>query len=328
MESSKSKVLLFLKGYAMGAADVVPGVSGGTIAFITGIYETLLESISKFDKSIFSKWKNEGFKAVWQHINGSFLSILLLGIATSLISLAKLVEYLLAHHPIPVWSFFFGLVLASVWLVGRTVEKWNLQTISALIFGTIVAYGITILPPFADSSNLVYIFFCGSLAICAMILPGISGSFILILLGAYSTVLGAISNLISGILKTDSALIFTNGSIIAVFAIGCVVGLLSFSRLLNYLFKKSKTIVIAVLTGFLIGSLNKIWPWKKTLTSFIKHAGEANEELVPLTQQNISPQTFTTLHHTNNELGVAITFLLVGITLLIVLDQFKIEEKA
>lgn len=311
----------------MGAADVVPGVSGGTIAFITGIYETLLESISKIDKSLFSKWKNDGFKAVWQHINGSFLIVLLFGIATSLVSLAKLVEYLLHAHPIQVWSFFFGLVIASVWLVGRSVEKWNMKTITALLIGTAIAYTITILPPFADSSNLFYILFCGSLAICAMILPGISGSFILILLGAYQTVLGALSSFISAVFEFNTTAIISNGSIVTVFALGCIIGLLSFSKLLNYLFKKSKNIVIAVLTGFLIGSLNKIWPWKETLTSFIKHAGEANEEIVPLTQKNISPAVFEELYTSDACTMQAVIFLCIGMALLVILDKFRVTKE-
>jgi len=327
MQKSKSQILLFFKGFAMGAADVVPGVSGGTIAFITGIYETLLESISKFNRSLFSTWKSDGFRAVWNHVNGSFLTILLLGIGTSLVSLAKLVEYLLLNHPIPVWSFFFGLVLASVWLVGKTVEKWNLKTIFALILGAAIAYAITILPPFAESSNLLYIFFCGSLAICAMILPGISGSFILILLGAYLTVLGALSDLTTAIAKLDFAVIASNGTIIGIFMLGCIVGILSFSRLLNYLFKKSKNTVIAVLTGFLIGSLNKIWPWKQTITFFFKHEGEINEEIVPLTQKNLSPEAYEVFIKESSMLWQAILFMLIGISILVILDRFKAEDK-
>lgn len=323
----KSKLLLFLKGFAMGAADVVPGVSGGTIAFITGIYETLLESISKIDKHLFSKWRNEGFKSVWQHINGPFLSVLILGIGTSLVTLAKLVNFLLNNHPIQVWSFFFGLVLASIWLVGKTVDKWNIKTIAALIIGAIVAYTITVLPPFADSSNLLYIFFCGTIAICAMILPGISGSFILLLLGTYATVLSAISDLMSALKDFNLASIISNGSILGIFAIGCLIGLLSFSKVLNYLFKHSKNIVIALLTGFLIGSLNKIWPWKETLTSFIKHAGEENEEIVPLTQRNITPSIYEKINHMEPYVTQSIIFLLIGILILVVLDRFKVEEK-
>ncbi|MFK8039643.1 MAG: DUF368 domain-containing protein [Crocinitomicaceae bacterium] len=323
----KSRVLLFLKGFAMGAADVVPGVSGGTIAFITGIYETLLESISKIDRQLFSKWKNEGFKAVWKHINGPFLSVLILGIATSLITLAKLVTILLENHPIQVWSFFFGLVLASIWLVGKTVEKWDTKSIFGLIIGAIVAYSVTILPPFADSSNLLYIFFCGTIAICAMILPGVSGAFILLLLGAYGAVIGAISNLLSAIKDFDTTAILSNGSILAVFALGCLVGLLSFSKLLNYLFKKSKNVVIAVLTGFLIGSLNKIWPWKETLTFFVKHKGEINEEKVPLTQRNIGPELYEKITELDPYVIQSIIFLMIGVLLLVILDRFKVEEK-
>lgn len=310
----------------MGAADVVPGVSGGTIAFITGIYETLLESISKIDKQLFSKWKNEGFKSVWQHINGPFLSVLILGIGTSLITLAKLVTFLLKNHPIQVWSFFFGLVLASIWLVGKTVEKWDSKRIIALIIGAILAFIITILPPFADSSNLLYIFFCGTIAICAMILPGVSGSFILLLLGTYTTVLGAISDLLSSIKDFNLATILSNGSIIGVFAVGCLIGLLSFSRVLNYLFKRSKNIVIAVLTGFLIGSLNKIWPWKETLTSFVKHAGEDNKEIVPLTQRNISPALYEQINELDPYIFQSLLFLVLGVLILVVLDRFKVEE--
>lgn len=322
----KNRVVLFLKGCAMGAADVVPGVSGGTIAFITGIYETLLESISKIDKSIFSRWKNEGFKSVWKHVNGPFLLTLILGIGTSLLSLSKLVTFLLKNHPIQVWSFFFGLVLASIWLVGKTVDKWNAKTIIALVLGAIVAYLITILPPLGDSGNLLYIFFCGTIAICAMILPGVSGSFILLLLGAYATVLAAASDLLSSVKALDMAAIFANGTILGVFAFGCLVGLLSFSRLLNYLFKKAKNIVIAILTGFLIGSLNKIWPWKQTLTSFIKHAGEENEEIVPLTQKNIGPAAYEIINDLNPFLTQAIIFGLIGILILVILDRFKVEE--
>ncbi|MFD1553496.1 DUF368 domain-containing protein [Putridiphycobacter roseus] len=326
MGKSKSKVTLFLKGCAMGAADVVPGVSGGTIAFITGIYEELLESISNLNLSLFKTIKKNGIKAAWQQINGNFLLVLLLGIGTSLLTLAKVVSYLLEHHEIPLWSFFFGLVLGSVWLVGKQVERWDIKTIAALIIGTAVAYYITILPPFTESHNLWYIFICGCIAICAMILPGVSGSFILVLLGAYATILESLSNLLSGLKAMSTEIIMANGSVIMVFALGCIVGLISFSRFLNYLFKRSKNVVIAVLTGFLIGSLNKIWPWKETITTFTKHAGEPNEKIIPLLQKNISPQQFEINHATSPELMLVITMFLVGILILIVLDRFAPKE--
>jgi len=306
----------------MGSADVVPGVSGGTIAFITGIYEELLESISKINFSVLKTLKNDGLKTAWHQINGNFLAVLLLGIITSFLTLAKLVDFLLHDYPIQIWSFFFGLVLASVWLVGKSIKIWNFTTIIALILGTVVAYYITILPPFTDSQNLLYIFICGAIAICAMILPGISGSFILVLLGAYGTVMGSISDLLSAIKAGEWGLVFSNGLILAVFALGCLIGLLSFSKLLNYLFKKAKTIVLAVLTGFLIGSLNKIWPWKETLEVYIKHKGEANEEIIPLVERNITPSQFENLPLSSDSfLLPAIGLFLVGLAVLIVLDR-------
>ncbi len=306
----------------MGSADVVPGVSGGTIAFITGIYEELLESISSINFGLLKTFRQEGLKAAWKKMNGTFLSVLLLGIITSFLTLAKVITFLLEQYPIQLWSFFFGLVLASVWLVGKTIEYWNLKTIIALVVGTITAYLITILPPFTDSQNLLYIFICGSIAICAMILPGISGSFILVLLGAYTAVIGSVSDLLSALKNGEWDLVLSNGLTLAVFAIGCIIGLLLFSRILTFLFKKSKNVILAVLTGFLIGSLNKIWPWKETLKTFTKHKGEPNEEVIPLIQRNILPDQYEDLLNSPSFFWAAIAFFLVGLSLLVVLERF------
>lgn len=322
-------VSLFFKGFAMGAADVVPGVSGGTIAFITGIYEELLASISSINLGLIKTIRTEGIKKAWQAINGNFLAVLFAGIFTSILTLAKLVHFLLVEYPIPLWSFFFGLVLASVWLIGKTINKWNFKTILALLIGTIIAYTITILPAFADSDSLLYIFICGTIAICAMILPGISGSFILVLLGAYSAIIGAIDNLLSAIRAVDFNAIIANMTIVGTFLIGCIIGLLSFSKVLNYLFSKAKEVVLALLTGFLIGSLNKIWPWKETITSYIKHPGTEEEEIVPILQDNILPKTNELITGTPSYLVYSIVFFIVGISILVVLDQFspKTSEK-
>ncbi|WP_027420486.1 DUF368 domain-containing protein [Crocinitomix catalasitica] len=311
-----------LRGIAMGAADVVPGVSGGTIAFITGIYEELLETISNLNFGLIRTWRKDGFKAMWKIGNFNFLFSLFAGILISIASLAIFIEFLLETYPIQLWSFFFGLILASVWLVGKTVEKWNPKTILGLIGGTLVAYLITGITPSAESTNLLYIFISGSIAICAMILPGISGSFILLLLGAYTTVLGAVSGAISALKESAWPLVVDNGIIIAVFALGCLIGLITFAKGLNWLFKKALNLTIAILTGFLIGSLNKIWPWKETITSFIKHPGEANEEIVPLVQQNISPAHFATLNNTESLLIYAILFAIVGFALIITIEWF------
>jgi len=248
----KDYILIGLKGVAMGAADAVPGVSGGTIAFIAGIYEELITSISRINLDLFKTLKNEGIKAFWVKANGNFLLALLLGVLVSFVSFMRLAKYLLEQHHILIWSFFFGLIIASIYFVGKQIKVWNLKTILALIFGAVTAYYITTLPVLGANNNPYFLFFAGALAICAMILPGISGSFILVILGAYKTLSNAFHD-------------FDIKKII-IFAIGALVGLLSFSKLLKYLFKNYENITLALLTGFILGSLNKVWPWKQTIS--------------------------------------------------------------
>lgn len=267
MRSVKDYILLYFKGMAMGAADVVPGVSGGTIAFIVGIYEELLQTISSVKPSLLIDLKNEGIAYVWKKINGTFLLVLLAGIATSFITFAKLITYLMHYFPIPLWAFFLGLIIASIWYIGRQIKKWNLSAILGLILGAAFVVYISVMPPLASHQSYLFMFFAGAIAACAMILPGISGSFILLLLGAYSTVMSAINN-------QDFALL-------VVVAAGAGIGLLSFSKLLNYLLSKFHNTLIAVLTGFLIGSLWKIWPWKTTPQIYVKGVGaQASEEVI------------------------------------------------
>jgi len=271
MRSLLDYFVLLLKGMAMGAADVVPGVSGGTIAFISGIYEELLETINSVNLGALKTLKKEGVKAAWKSINGNFIVTLFLGIGISIASLAKLISYLLEAHPILIWSFFFGLVLASIVYVGKQVKSWNIGTVVSLIIGTGLAFWVTVLPPMTNSNELWFIFVSGMIAICAMILPGISGSFILLLMGSYQTVLGAVK---------DKDLL-----IIGVFMAGAVIGLLSFSKVLKWMFAKYHDLTIAVLTGFLIGSLNKLWPWKETISTRVNSHGE----MVPFIQENTLP---------------------------------------
>lgn len=338
-KEKKSFLGVALRGLGMGAADVVPGVSGGTIAFITGIYEELLETISGLKFGLIKTWRKEGFKAMWAEGNFSFLLALFTGIIISIASLAILIEHLLATYPIHLWAFFFGLIIASVWLVGKTVTKWNPLNISGLVLGTAAAYFITVMAPSQGSSSLIYIFFCGTIAICAMILPGISGSFILLLFGAYTTILGAVSGAISALKASNWDLVFSNGAIIAVFMIGCLIGLISFSKLLNWLFKKAHDLTVAILTGFLIGSLNKIWPWKRIVAHFTKHEGEPNEEIVPLVEQNILPDAYPEAARQFNAsyggnlpedhfMWMSIVLALVGFGIIIVLDRFGAPKKA
>lgn len=239
----------------MGAADVVPGVSGGTIAFVSGIYEELINSINQVNFKTLKILKNEGIAAAWKSINGNFLLALVVGIFISVISLAKVIRHLMETQPILLWSFFFGLVLASVIYIAKQITQWRLMTIVMLITGAIIAYFITIIPPQNLEISNGFIFLAGALAICAMILPGISGSFILLLIGAYKPVLDAIHY------KDFKTLLFL--------ILGAIVGLLTFSRVLKWLFDHYQNLTLATLTGFIIGSLNKIWPWKKVLQSEI-----------------------------------------------------------
>ncbi|MGB5321572.1 MAG: DUF368 domain-containing protein [Lutimonas sp.] len=257
----------------MGAADVVPGVSGGTIAFISGIYEELIDSISKVNLNTLKLWKKEGFSSMWKELNGNFLISLVIGIGLSIITLAKLIRHLLETQPILIWSFFFGLVLASIIYVARQITRWNLGAIILLIAGALAAYFITTLTPQTTNASYPYVFFSGALAICAMILPGISGSFILLLLGMYKPVLDAIHDKNLGLLAT--------------LMLGAVVGLLSFSRLLKWLFDHYENLTLAVLTGFIIGSLNKIWPWKEILESEM-----INGKLKILEEKSVLPSSY------------------------------------
>lgn len=307
---------IFLRGLAMGAADVVPGVSGGTIAFITGIYEELLATISGLRIGLLKVWKNEGFKAFWEKGNFSFLVSLLAGIAVSIISFAKLISWLLNDYPVLVWSFFFGLVLASIWLVGKTIPKWNLGNVLGILSGTALAWWITISTPVAGSENLGYIFLCGCLAICAMILPGISGSFILVLLGAYLTILSSLTEAMSALKAGETNQFLSHALLIVVFMAGCLVGLLSFSRALSWLFKKAHALTIAILTGFLIGSLNKIWPWKQVLeTAVIKN------KVVPVSERNVLPGTYQELTGSSADFWLCILLASIGLALILILEK-------
>ena len=313
MRSIRDYIVISLKGVAMGVADVIPGVSGGTIAFISGIYEELINTISCINFAALQTLFKKGIGPFWKQINGNFLVALLSGIFLSILTLAALITGLLKSEPIAVWSFFFGLVLASIPLVAQKVKTWDGLRIFAFVAGAIIAYLITELPPVSNPDAQWYIFISGMIAICAMILPGISGSFILLLMGSYLTVLGAISD-------RDIITLF-------IFAAGCIIGLLSFSHLLKWMFDRYHDITIALLSGFLLGSLNKIWPWKNVLETFTKHAGEVDEEIVPLVEENVWPQMYTELTGLPAQLGLAIALALAGIAIIFALDRLAATKK-
>jgi putative membrane protein len=257
----------------MGAADVVPGVSGGTIALITGIYDELINSIKNIPSAVRNLFKNRfDLRLFWKELNGNFLVALLLGIAISFLSLAKIITYLLEHQPVSVWAFFSGLILASTVFIARDV-KWNFKTVAAFVIFAAASFLITAPEnsPLQSAPEYWYIFLCGSIAICAMILPGISGSFILVLLGQYFFMMKALAGL--------------NVVPILIFLTGAVIGILLFSNILSWLLEHFKNLTLASLMGFMFGSLNKIWPWKQTLDTFIDAHGTEQ----PLTQKNLLP---------------------------------------
>jgi putative membrane protein len=299
----KNYLIISLKGVAMGAADVVPGVSGGTIAFISGIYEELIVSINKVNLNTFKILRKDGINAMWKSVNGNFLISLLIGITISIISLAKIIRHLLETQPILVWSFFFGLVLASIIYVAKQITKWNLMAIILLILAAISAFYITTITPQSVEISYPYILLSGALAICAMILPGISGSYILLLLGMYKPVLDAIHERDIKILGT--------------LFIGVVVGLLSFSRLLKWLFDHYKNLTLATLTGFIVGSLNKIWPWKNVLETEL-----INGKLKILKEESISPFNFDG----ENRIYYAILLAVIGFIFILFLEKLTIKN--
>lgn len=264
-------LLTVLKGVAMGAADVVPGVSGGTIAFITGIYERLLNAIKSVNPTAVQLLFKEGIGAAWRHIDGTFLVALFAGVIGSVLTLAKGLEWCMHHYPQLLWAFFFGLIIASSIYIMRQVERWNAGAIVGLLVGTAVAYGITILSPGESPNTYPMLFLAGSIAICAMILPGISGSFILLLLGMYKHILSA---------ATSFDVIS-----LAIFMMGCITGLLLFSHVLSWTFKNFRNTTLAVLAGFMIGSIKKVWPWQNVASTRINSKGEE----VPFLLENVLP---------------------------------------
>ncbi|MEZ5056086.1 MAG: DUF368 domain-containing protein [Saprospiraceae bacterium] len=277
----KNAIPQVLKGAAMGIAEVIPGVSGGTIAFITGIYEQLLRSIKAFGPEAIKGFREGGVKGFWEAINGNFLMTLLIGMAAGMILGVFGVTWVLENYPVLLWSFFFGLILGSVVFVARMIKQWNLVTVLTFIIGTAIAYYITIASPAEGNQALWFVFVSGMLAICALMLPGISGSFILLLMGMYTYIIPTVKNA----LKTfDPASI----KVLVVFAAGALVGLGGFSRVLTWTFKKYHDQTMGLLAGFMLGSLNKIWPWRNVI-SFRENSKGI---MVPFQEESVLPLNF------------------------------------
>ena len=299
MRSFKDWIGVAAKGFAMGAADLVPGVSGGTVAFITGIYNELLSTISGLGIDTLKDLYKEGLKYVWIKYNLSFLAVLGVGLIIAVIALSGSIHWLQAEYPTELRAFFFGLVLASAPLLSREVKHKTVRKYSLILLGVLIAVTITSLPPAVQSNSPLFLTISGAIAICAMLLPGISGSFILLILGAYTPVITALSNF--DILR------------IGAFALGALIGLLTFSRVLSRILKKHHSTAIALLTGFLLGSLHVLWPWKKQIEMLYTHSDGREEWLLG----NILPNS------TPNEFFLIIASILIGAILVTALDRFS-----
>ncbi|GAA4277874.1 DUF368 domain-containing protein [Aquimarina mytili] len=316
--SLKDYLVISLKGLAMGAADVVPGVSGGTIAFISGIYEELIETINTLNFSFFTVWKKEGFLNAWRTYNLSFLSTLFLGIAISILSLAKIIKWLLHNEPLLLWAFFFGLVLASIIYIGKQITQWRPKVFIGILIAAVISYLITIAEPIASPENNIYLLFCGFIAIIAMILPGVSGAFILLILGAYQTFIDILNQLREGLISMDFDLLWQAIYKIAIIAIGAITGLKLFSKVLNWMFKHHKNTTLAILTGFMIGSLNKLWPWKKVVSWRINSEGLK----VPYIEKSILPNNFDG----DPKIIWVLLFIAIGFLLILILERLAVKK--
>ena len=304
--SVKKAGLLSLKGLCMGSADVIPGVSGGTIALITGIYEDLISALQSIDAAMVKKLLSFDLKGALARIHIRFLLSLFIGIGVAIISLARLMNFLLNHYPVLTWSLFFGLIAASILVVSRQVADWHARTGISLVGGTAVAAFIVNLIPVTTPEALWFILLCGIIAICAMILPGISGAFILLILGKYEFITATLKN----------PFVPYNLMIILIFCLGCLIGLLSFSRLLNYLLTNFRSLTMAFLTGLMVGSMPKIWPWKEVLETRIIR-GKPHV----IWGTNIMPETLST------EVLLALALALIGFIAVLIIERLaRIRE--
>ncbi len=300
------RLTLILKGMAMGIAEVIPGVSGGTIAFITGIYERLLISIKALlGPDLLMVFRKRGIQSLWSHIDGNFLLLLLIGMGTGVVAGVFGVSHLMENYPQLLWAFFFGLIIASAVYVGRKVGAWRATEFSLFIVAAALAFVYTVAAPSQGIDALWFVFFCGVIAISALMLPGVSGSFILVLLGMYTTIIPAVK----GVLTTFDA---RSLSIVVVFALGSLLGLATFSRVLTWAFKHYHNPTMAALTGFMAGSLNKIWPWKQVVSWRTGSHGET----IPLMERSIWPSQYE-----NPMTLVCIVLMCIGFALVFLLEK-------
>lgn len=300
-------LILYLKGMLMGAADLVPGVSGGTIALITGIYKELLESINSISLSNLKLWKQQGLKSVWGKINGPFLIAVFGGILSSILLLSRLLEWLIENHPLVLWSFFFGLLIASIIYLFRAELSFSMLNVLYVCFGAVISFLVTQLNGGANQSSLWYLFLSGFIGISAMILPGLSGAYILVVMGVYQTVLSNVRIAQDLIFNFDQTQFINTASILGVFILGILVGIKVFAKFLSWLLNHYPQRSIAVLVGLMIGALHKVWPWQNTVADSVK------ETLAVLPNEyNGEPQIL-----------IVITWMLIGFGILFLIERSK-----
>ena len=297
-----SHLRIFLVGFLMGSADVVPGVSGGTIAFICGIYERLLNGIKSFDVTTLKLVLRLDIKAACARVPVAFFIALGAGLLSAVLTMAKVVEYLLTHHPVPLWSFFFGLVLGSIVLLARETWKWNGRDFLVFAGTTLATWLLVGMDATQTPSGLFFVFLAGAIAICAMILPGISGSYLLLIMGKYQPILEAVNN--------------RDYVTVGVFCLGIATGILSFVRVVSWLLRTFRHITLIALTGVMAGALRTLWPWKETISTRLNSAGEE----VPLVQANILPGA-------DGQIGLAIALLLAGGLAVLLIERLAKAEQ-
>ena len=330
MQSTRSfsdKLFLVIKGLGMGAANKVPGVSGGVVAFVAGFYEEFIYSLQKVNAKAFKLLVNGRFKSFFRYINGRFLGLLFLGMIVSYFSVSKILDYLIVHYELFVWSVFFGMIIGSIYYINKDFKDWHTKTILALIIGISIGLGFSFLDPATQNDNLWFVFFCGIISVSGMTLPGFSGSFILILLGNYVLLLvdsvNALYDSIADVFSGNFAFLSNPERIrmlkvLGVFTLGSVTGLVTFSHILNYVLKHYKNITLSMLMGFIIGSLGVVWPWKKTIYKL----SENGEMLRDRTGERIIENYQRFIPQLNAETFKAIVFVVIGILIVLALEWY------
>jgi len=330
MESTrtlKDKIFLVLKGLGMGAANKVPGVSGGVVAFVAGFYEEFIYSLKKINGKAFKLLFNGRFKSFYNYINARFLGLLFLGMIVSYFSVSKVLDYLIKHYELYVWSVFFGMIIGSIYYINKDFKDWNSKTRFSLLIGIILGLGISFLNPAKENDNLIFVFFCGMISVSGMTLPGFSGSFILILLGNYVLLLvdsvNALFDTFSDIITADFSFVHNAERIrmlkvLVVFTLGSVTGLITFSNLLSYILKHYKSITLSAIIGFIVGSLGVVWPWKKTIYKL----NEAGGFLIDSRGEKIIENYKRYLPKLEAETYYAIGYIILGIAILLALEIY------